>query len=308
MGESSLQHLKANDMSDYFELIREFETKKRMIRPNSDGKIVTRIPVQLVEQVQSKGKNIQQRIQLSKFNGQVKHARDKLIFEHSIIRDLFTESINSIVACALDIMKQHPKIKTILTVGGYAECELLRDKLYSDIPDCKIVLPKESGLAVLKGAVLYGHQPHVISARKLRYTYGVGMADKFIKDVHPESHKFLDEKGNWRCVNAFRGLLSANTTVDSSGLSVKIDCCPITRNQRDIETMVFCSLKKNPIVVDDGSCILIGRVCFSIPQYKGHGADNRYVEVTFTFGLSELLVEVFVPETGEKLESEFQLL
>ena len=75
-----------------------------------------------------------------------------------------------------------------------------------------------------------------------------------------------------------------------------------------MSTMVFRSTKKNPIVADDESCTFVGELFYALPEYKGHGPDDRYVEEIFTFGLSELLVEVFVPGTGEKLESEFQLL
>jgi activator of 2-hydroxyglutaryl-CoA dehydratase len=45
-------------------------------------------------------------------------------------------------------------------VGGFSECELvqdaIRDKIRSSIT---LIIPEEAGLAVLKGAVLFGHQP-----------------------------------------------------------------------------------------------------------------------------------------------------
>ena len=212
---------------------------------------------------------------------------------------MFTESINAIVKVVTGITSQNPKIKTILTVGGYAECELVRGGLRSDIPDIKVIVPKDSGLAVLKGAVLYGHRPQVISARKLRYTYGSSMITRFHEDIHPLSHKFYDEE---------RTLLEVNTSVDASGVVVTKKAYPFYKSMRGMSTMVFRSTKKNPIVADDESCTFVGELFYALPEYKGHGPDDRYVEEIFTFGLSELLVEVFVPGTGEKLESEFQLL
>ena len=308
VGESALKTLRDSDMFGYFDIDREFEIKKRKIRADGVGKIVARIPVQLSEEAQSMGKNIEQRIEASKFKGEIKHTRDRLVFEHKIIKDLFTESIDAIMRFAMEVTSEHPNIKTILMVGGYAGCELVRERLRSEMPDIKVIVPKESGLAVLKGAVMYGHNPKVITSRKLRYTYGERTCVTYEEGVHPQSHKFVDEDDVSLCKDAFHILLAMNTTVDSSGEVVRKRVYPVFRNQCSMTTEVYCSTKENPILTDDESCTFVGELTYDIPQYKGDGEDDRYVEETFTFGLSELLVEVFVPGTGEKLASEFKLL
>jgi hypothetical protein len=65
-------------------------------------------------------------------------------------------------------------LRTILMVGSFAECELvqdaIRDKIGSSI---KLIIPEEAGLAVLKGAVLFGHQPKIVCRRIAKITYGI---------------------------------------------------------------------------------------------------------------------------------------
>ena len=304
VGESALQELKNADMCNYFEIIRDFEIKKRAIKMENTSTIYTRLSVEMKEEAESKGTSIQERINNSQWTGRIKQSRDKLIFDHDVWKDLFKASIDSILKSASDKKRKHPKINTILTVGGYAECDLVRQRLRSEISDCKIISPKDSGIAVLKGAVLFGHQPQVIHERKLRYTYGVRRKPKFENGIHPESHKVLDAENVLRCRRWFSTLLKINTTVNAAGVIINKRTIPTLKQQTNISTEVYCSSKENPVVTDDESCILLGTLRYSIPEYEGDGEDDRHVKQTFTL----LLVEVFVPGTGEKLESEFDLL
>lgn len=43
-------------------------------------------------------------------------------------------------------------------VGGFSECEIVQDAIRKAFPECRVVVPHEAGLAVLIGAVLFGHR------------------------------------------------------------------------------------------------------------------------------------------------------
>jgi hypothetical protein len=45
-------------------------------------------------------------------------------------------------------------------------------------------VPEDAELAVLKGAVLFGHKPDYIVARIVRHTYGVRIREDFNPDIH----------------------------------------------------------------------------------------------------------------------------
>jgi hypothetical protein len=47
-------------------------------------------------------------------------------------------------------------------------------------------------LVVLKGAVLFGHNPKVVKSHISKYTYGVEVHAPFNEDLHPAGYKFFD--------------------------------------------------------------------------------------------------------------------
>jgi hypothetical protein len=55
----------------------------------------------------------------------------------------------------------------------------LDKRLEEAFPSQRVIVPEDSGLSVLKGAVLFGHKPDFISSRISRFTYGVKVAEKY---------------------------------------------------------------------------------------------------------------------------------
>ncbi|WAQ99230.1 hypothetical protein MAR_023603 [Mya arenaria] len=51
-------------------------------------------------------------------------------------------------------------------------------------------VPPESGLAVLNGAVLFGHEPTIIASRKTKFTYGL----KRKTDGKNKFHIFIEKE------------------------------------------------------------------------------------------------------------------
>ena len=58
---------------------------------------------------------------------------------------------------------------------------MLQEAVREAFSELKVIVPQDAGLAVLKGAVLYGHEPKTISARVCKYTYGIKTKRKFNK-------------------------------------------------------------------------------------------------------------------------------
>jgi hypothetical protein len=50
-------------------------------------------------------------------------------------------------------------------VGGYSDSPLLIGAIKDKFPNLSVIVPRDPGLAVLKGAVLYGCEPHSITER-----------------------------------------------------------------------------------------------------------------------------------------------
>ena len=48
-----------------------------------------------------------------------------------------------------------------------------------------VVIPQGVGVAVLKGAVLYGLDPAIVHVRRAKITYGIGVIKPFKQGIHP---------------------------------------------------------------------------------------------------------------------------
>jgi hypothetical protein len=70
-------------------------------------------------------------------------------------------------------------LKMIVLVGGFSGCKIIQENIKSFFPSHRVIVPEDAELAVLKGAVLFGHKPDYIVARIARYTYGVKTRRKF---------------------------------------------------------------------------------------------------------------------------------
>ena len=53
----------------------------------------------------------------------------------------------------------------------------------------RVLIPSEAQLAIMKGAVLFGHKPDEIGSRIARFSYGNSQYDVFDSDKHDENHK-----------------------------------------------------------------------------------------------------------------------
>jgi hypothetical protein len=57
------------------------------------------------------------------------------------------------------------EVNTLLLVGGFSDCLLIREAINNAFCDKTIIMPEEAGLSVLKGAVLFGHRPDYVQSR-----------------------------------------------------------------------------------------------------------------------------------------------
>ena len=75
------------------------------------------------------------------------------------MRKLFKESCDSNVRNMKELFSEPASLgtDTIILVGGFSESEILQQAIYKSFPKKRLIIPQEAGLAVLKGAVLFGH-------------------------------------------------------------------------------------------------------------------------------------------------------
>ncbi|XP_078313007.1 heat shock 70 kDa protein 12A-like isoform X3 [Crassostrea virginica] len=276
---------------DYIEMFRSFEQKKREKLPRKNVRIY--IPLTLLESVD----NIDKLNEDQGLKESVKWARDKVHINVQKFKEFFNNVIDKIVVKVEGMLVSDTtqNTKTIIMVGGFSASEMLQQRIKDCFPSCTVVIPPECGLAVLKGAVLYGHDPDIIAARIMKYTYGVGTNTKFIENKHPESKKKLIN-GEEYCTDKFDVHVEKDDLVHCNEETEKT-YFPIYDDQTSVKFKVFATDVMDPQYTDDKGCREIGSLVVPMPNTRG--GTNRKVVAKFKFGASKITV-TGIDETSKK--------
>lgn len=167
VGAGFFQNFKHDYKVDVLDIYRELETKKRTIKPESNSKITIKLPMSLVvtfeEEMGEKMKEVVQQTQFYNAN-KMTFQVDKLKMEADLFKWLFRQPINMLVEHLQQLMATEnlSDVSTLLMVGGFSESPIMQDAIMKAFPAKRVIVPVDAGLAVLKGAVLFGHQSNTI--------------------------------------------------------------------------------------------------------------------------------------------------
>ena len=284
---------------DYLDLFREFEIKKRNITPDRGSKITLKLPSSIRDLFQDEKKmDIKLAIAQSSFSGSMIVTGDKLRIEASLFKGLFSDAINSIVKHVKQLLRE-PSVqgtKAILMVGGFSESQMLQQAIKDNFPHLKLIIPEEAGLVVLKGAVVFGHNPSAIGERVCKYTYGVETNRTFNEAVDDASRKFESE-GESYCKGVFSKHVEVGQTVVYGESQAKRTYHPLTSSQTHVTFDVYASSTASPKYVTDFGCTLLGYVRLEVKDMSVP-LEQRTLEVDLTFSGTEIEINVKEQRTG----------
>lgn len=299
-GSTTLDRFKKEQISDYLEVLREFETKKRTINHDKKTQVTVRIFASLKDIYEEcEHRSIQEVIAEKRLSDMVKCLSDKLRIDASIVMEWFQDPIDKIVNHINEILAE-PKladVNTILLVGGFAECELVQYNLKKHIPNKHWVIPEEAGLAVLKGAVRYGHRSGIVTERVASFTYGMNTSYPFDPKIHRES-KLIKVNGMYLADNVF-GVFVRYGDAITTGHEEKRIITPVVPNETIVN--IYISSKPNPQFVDDPGCQKIGSLTVRHPDNEP--LENKEFEVTFYFGGTELHVTARMLKNDKEMKA-----
>ena len=138
---------------------------------------------------------------------------------------------------------QKPEVSTVkflFLVGGFAEAPLLQQAVQAAFGDkCRVIIPQDVGLTILKGAVLFGLDPAVIKVRRSPLTYGVGVLNRYVEGKHPPEKLLVKDGTRW-CTDIFDKFISADQSV-ALGELVKRSYTPAKPSQLVIVINIYSS-------------------------------------------------------------------
>ena len=308
IGEEVYSKFMKTETEDWLYLLRLFESRKKFICCTKKDKINMKLPVTLMDMFKNETRqDIRDRVAESKYSNMIHFTRGDIVrYEASLMQSLFSESIDKTVSHVKYVLRDEnaQDVKAILMVGGFSESPLLQDAIKKAFPRLKVIIPTEASSAILRGAVIFRHNPASITQRVLKKTYGVETTVTFDKAVHDEKYKLKGAKG-FDCNKIFDKHVEKGQSVAVGEALPEQAYKPSQHNQTTMPFPIYASNLKDPKYTDQG-CQLLGTLRVDISDVPGD--LDRRVFVKLMFGDTEVKAAARVKKTGQIVSANFDFL
>ncbi|KAL3046572.1 hypothetical protein OYC64_004539 [Pagothenia borchgrevinki] len=175
---------------------------------------------------------------------------------------------------------------------------------------CRIIIPHDVGLTILKGAVLFGLDPTVVRVRRCPLIYGVGVLNRFVEGRHPRDKLLIKDGREW-CTDILDRFVCVDQSV-ALGEVVKRSYTPARLGQRKIIINIYCSPSEDVTYISDPGVRKCGTITLDLPEplpllgavggaggagggggaggAGGAGPERREIRATMQFGDTEIKV------------------
>ncbi|XP_052819973.1 heat shock 70 kDa protein 12A-like [Mya arenaria] len=273
-GEEALTDLRKTEMSDYFDIIREFEHKKRTVDIKNTKHVIVRLSVSLRDLANKYSKqSLEERIAAldSHKNAITPKGKDKLKVDWTVIQSWFKIPIDLLIQHIKTLLAE-PKMKrvqTVILVGGFGESQYVQDRIRKEIPD------------------------------DLKYTYGTNVFQYFDENKYPDDKKVW-ENGKWQVPFCFKVYVRVNEQVKVDQQMTKRS----TPNSKISLTAVYRTTQEHPKYITDPGCELLGTI--ELENSTDIPFEQQRLETTFMFGDTELFVKTKNKTTGKEAYMTFE--
>lgn len=238
--------------------------------------------------------------------------------------ELPAEVVNTFFSPTIDKIADHLRrirdstelrgLHRVFLVGGFSRCVLLqraaRAVLHRD--GCSVEIVHKPDIAIVKGAVLFHSKFSMFTTRKARLTYGVGCSQVY-DNRDPEHRRlrdagktYTDDAGKTRVSKVFDAHVVIGQDIPSDGVLEmrRYDCSKVATTT--FQFGICASTKKNPRFIDEEGCIEIGEA--AVPADMTVPLKDRGCRIQFTYGGTELLVDILHKKDNREIEGGLSLL
>jgi len=284
-GADILYKFKKNHMQEYFEIMADFELKKKVF--DGTAKMIMKFPVVLLQFYENEVEmTIEESLQQSDLVDNVEFKLGKVFIDQKLVTRMFQEPIDKIVQTTQDLLSKVENINQIVTVGGFSQSPYLHSQLKTSFGNI-IFMPEEPSLAVLKGAVMFGFNPTSIVSRVCKKTYGIARMMKF-KPHHPVNKKRV-LGGVEYCDDLFCKHIEIGTPVKvgDEDSAKEHEYFPTVSEMKQAVLEVYASNERNPQFIN--GCEFVGLIKIDLDT---QGDIWSKVLVKMIFGGTELKVKI----------------
>ena len=193
-----MNKFKTDHTIQYLELCSSFESAKREITRNRTKMVTITIPIMCLDELNPSG-NFDEMLQKSEYADKISVVESKMRLDPEFAISLFSKPIDKLVSTITGILHEQTasSISVMILVGGFSESKLVRYHIGKAFPDTRLIILNDPTVAVLKGAVLFGHRPDVVTNRVTQRSYGRKIKPIFNPKIH-ESSRMVEIDGESR--------------------------------------------------------------------------------------------------------------
>ncbi|XP_052277506.1 heat shock 70 kDa protein 12A-like isoform X3 [Dreissena polymorpha] len=309
LGPEVMEIVRSQYNEDFMSLMAVFEVKKRNVTPDSISRETFALPqsiTDLYKQIQKT--DLEEGIKsIQKYRGKISVNKDKMSIEAEMMKEFLRPIVEQICGITKEIVNQKEdlNINKILMVGGFSESKMLQQKVRETFSTQLLIVPESAGLCVLKGAVINGHNPSMITVRVCKYTYGIRAYEHFEPALDPrEKREIIGDRV--LCKDRFSVYGRVDQAFEKGEAVGDRVYVPRTEDATSLQIEVYTTNEKYPRFVNSETCRKLGHL--EVPLGDIARGQPREFRVQFVFGDPELGVVATHIATGKKIQGEFDFL
>ncbi|XP_052083861.1 heat shock 70 kDa protein 12A-like [Mytilus californianus] len=311
-GNDVMEEFKMNHLSQWMELKGDFELQKKTLSAAGTREVIgIRIGVEIVEiYKRRREKDIANELR-KRLDGKVKIIGDKLCIDVEIFKKFFhdcvTEIINHINETFMKRGCAWPS--AMILVGGFADALIIRDAIINAFPVIKpIVSPPGTSMSVLKGSVIFGHRPGIVTGRVCRETLGLTLHRPYVPEGETNTHTFKID-GILRVDKSFNKLFTVNEVVKlGQTRTLELQDLHKSKNIRKQPKIieVYVSKDEDPNFITDSGCSLRGKITVYPPNGQWPETTEGFIDLET--GGTEITVRYRDKHSGQITEENIDFL
>ena len=293
-----IEKFKIKRPAAWIDLMISFEAKKRTARPDNKSPLNISLPFSFIE-YHKKHRKCSVETAVKKFkNPDIKWSSQGMLrFSANIMQALFEPILNAIIGHIQNLLTRASlkNVEHLFLVGGFAESPLLQYSVREGLEGrVRVIIPNDVGLAILKGAVLFGLDPTVVRVRRSAYTYGVGVLNKFDPQKHEQSKRVVKDGIVW-CKDIFDRFVRVDESV-GIGDHVTRSYAPARSKQKSTVINIYCTEKLDVLYTTDKGVKRCGKLRIEMPDVSPEEipiekrGKPRELQASMIFGDTEIKV------------------
>ena len=293
------------------EILKHFEMLKRKFLPEGDERSRLQLSYlsenlnssKLSQLVENYNKKTKKEYQLKQRGASCIDLPPALMI--SFFKPLFDNIIKKVAELLSQAKeKEGYSAKFIFMVGGFSESPFLKSEIKKkfESQEITVLAPKRPQVSVIRGAVMFGLNPRLITSRIAKMTYGINTLTTFNPERHPENKKVVIE-GEDFCEDVFDVFVRKNQSVGIDEKHTKI-YCPVRSRQTVMRIIFFCTDAVDVEFVDEPGVKKLGELSIDIGK-AFQTVEDKTVKVTLMFGDTSIKASVTNKDSTEERNCEF---